>query len=149
MSSGPIPLSLLPFHSIAYSDADYADILKPENLRESFSLHSYTNYTNILQFRNISSIANNVRNLQSLTSRRDKLQYNVKDISDTSSNLSLSGYDGQSRKRYTMQFDPLVENHPNFRFNKDESSIMSFLISKHYGVYSNPKNTVYMLIRQE
>ena len=29
MSNGPIPLSLLPFHSMAYSDADYADILKP------------------------------------------------------------------------------------------------------------------------
>ena len=148
MSSGPIPLSLLPFHSIAYSDADYADILKPENLRASFSLYLYTNYTNILQFRSISSIANNVRNLQSLTSRRSKIQYDVKDISDTSSNLSLSGY-GQSRKTYTMQFDPLVENHPNFRFNKDESSIMSFLRSKSYGVYSNPKKTMYMLIRKE
>ena len=148
MSSGPIPLSLLPFHSIAYSDADYAAILKPENLRASFSLHSYTNYTNILQFRNLCSIANNVRNLQSLTGRHGKIQYDIKDISDTSSNLSLSGY-GQSRKTYTLQFDPLVENHPNFRFKKDESSIMSFLRSKHYGVYSNPKKTMYMLIRKE
>lgn len=148
MSNGPIPLSLLPFHSMAYSDADYADILKPENIRTTFSLHSYTNYTNMLQFRNLCSISANVRNLQSLTGRHGKIQYDVRDISDNSSNLSLSGY-GQSRKRYTLQFDPLVENHPNFRFNKDESSIMSFLRSKSYGVYSNPKKTMYMLIRKE